>query len=572
MNWDQFKSILWLRWRLNRNQWARGGALVGAIMLLGAVAGLAIGVAGGVIGVLVGAFALPKATPIQLLLVWDGLVAAFVFFWLIGLLSEIQRSETIDLGRLLHLPVSLAQVFFLNYFVSLFTPSLALFVPAMLGLGVGLSFGLSWRLIFLIPLVLGLVFAITAWTYLLRGWLIALMTNQRRRRTIVMAVTVAIILLVQVPNLYFNILGKGHRHRAPTTGQKPFREMPEGFLAAHPFAPPLWPGYGAMTLAEGRLWPAMLATVGALTIGSFGLRRAYQSTLRFYRGDDRSKPRVALSGAPNRPIPAGQRSFVERKIPGLREDVAGLTLALLRSMSRAPEIKMALGSNIFGVAILVVMVLAQHRGRNLGLTGQMLLTTGMVAFPFLGMLQLIFNQFGHDREGFRALVLSPLARQDILLAKNLAFLPLVFTIGLSVLALASVLGRLPATLVLAAIAQLFTLFFLLSLAGNVVSVLAPYRVSAGSLKPTKAPAKKMLLIFLWQLVFPLAMLPVFVPVGLGLLGEHFGWFSGAWMDLLLSIIAAVLAAAVYFLALARVGRLLQTREQAILQVVTAEVE
>jgi hypothetical protein len=169
-------------------------------------------------------------------------------------------------------------------------------------------------------------------------------------------------------------------------------------------------------------------------------------------------------------------------------------------------------------------------------------------------------------------VLSPLARQDVLLAKNLAFLPLVFIIGLVALTLATILAGLPLVLVLAAIAQLSALFFLLSTAGNVVSVLAPYRIAAGSLKPTKAPAKRMLLIFLWQLVFPLAMLPVLIPVGVGVLADHFGWFSGLWINLLLSVFGAIAAGLFHSLTLASAGQLLQRREQSILQVVTEEVE
>ena len=31
MNWDQLKTILWLRWRLTRNQWRRSGGL-GAVL------------------------------------------------------------------------------------------------------------------------------------------------------------------------------------------------------------------------------------------------------------------------------------------------------------------------------------------------------------------------------------------------------------------------------------------------------------------------------------------------------------------------------------------------------------
>ena len=40
---------------------------------------------------LVGLFALPQALPGVLLLVWDGLVLAFLFCWCIGLITDLQR-------------------------------------------------------------------------------------------------------------------------------------------------------------------------------------------------------------------------------------------------------------------------------------------------------------------------------------------------------------------------------------------------------------------------------------------------------------------------------------------------
>ncbi|HXJ74110.1 MAG TPA: hypothetical protein VNM37_14720, partial [Candidatus Dormibacteraeota bacterium] len=118
MNWAQFKTILWLRWRLSRNQLQRSGELSRVLtMLILGVAGLtALG--GGVAGLLLGGTVFGRLAPQILMLVWDGLTVAFLFFWLIGLMTELQRSESIDLGRLMHLPVSLRQVFVFNYLAS----------------------------------------------------------------------------------------------------------------------------------------------------------------------------------------------------------------------------------------------------------------------------------------------------------------------------------------------------------------------------------------------------------------------------------------------------------------------
>jgi ABC-2 type transport system permease protein len=204
MNWEQFQAILWLRWRLTRNRLARAGSLNLVLSLI--VLGVALlgGMVAGVAGVLVGAFALRGAAPQVLLLVWDGVLFAFLIFWLVGLTIEIQRSETIDLSKLLHLPVTLQQVFVLNYVASHLTPSLALFVPAVLGLGIGLAFGAGLRMLLLVPLALSFVFLLTAWTYCLRGWLTALMVNKRRRRAIIVWITLVLVLAGQLPNLILN--------------------------------------------------------------------------------------------------------------------------------------------------------------------------------------------------------------------------------------------------------------------------------------------------------------------------------------------------------------------------------
>ena len=133
MNGNQLRTILWLRWRLTRNQWAKGGgigAVLAAIVAAGAAGVALIGLAG---GFALGAYALRTAKPIGVMAVWLGLTAVFLFFWLIGLLNELQRSESIDLQRLMHLPVALGQIFLVNYAASHMAVSISVVVPAMIG-------------------------------------------------------------------------------------------------------------------------------------------------------------------------------------------------------------------------------------------------------------------------------------------------------------------------------------------------------------------------------------------------------------------------------------------------------
>ncbi|MHC4559955.1 MAG: hypothetical protein ACYS80_21915, partial [Planctomycetota bacterium] len=92
MDWNQLRTIVWLRWRLIRNQWSRRGQLNAVLIMIAAVAVLVLGFVSGVSGVLIGFFVLAEASPMRLLLALDMFIFAFLFAWMIGLVSEIQRS------------------------------------------------------------------------------------------------------------------------------------------------------------------------------------------------------------------------------------------------------------------------------------------------------------------------------------------------------------------------------------------------------------------------------------------------------------------------------------------------
>ena len=581
MNWEQLKTVLWLRWRLTRNQWARSGGL-GAIIAV--LAGLGAFVMGGLcfVGALLGAaFGLAQASPTVIMGIWFGVTVGFLFFWMIGLLTELQRSETIDLQRLMHLPVALGQMFVVNYLVSHFALSIIVVVPIMLGLGIGLVIARGPEMVLLVPLALSMVFMITAWTYCLRGWLAAMMTNPRRRRTVIMGITFMFILLSQGPNLYFNVIHRQDHHSSQqsTTNQETRRtaeqEKLNQLLAAQKFIPPLWLPLGAQGLAEGRALPALLGTLGCLGIGTLGLRRAYRSTVRFYYGETGGKAPVRIKPAGTAtavvaPARTGN-GFLELRLPAVPEQAAALALATFRSLLRAPEVKMAWGSSFLSMVIIGAMVFLRSPP-HLSDTAKPFIATGVVAFSIFMFVQFLANQFGLDRDGFRSLILSPADRRLILLGKNLASLPVGATFGAILLTLSSVWLHLPWLVFTAALFQLAALLLLAGLAGNVLSILVPYRIQPGSMKPTKMPGLAMLVMILCQMLFPVAMAPAFAPPLAELLWRLAGWPGGVPVNLILSVLLAALAAVAYWQTLGPLGRLLQRRETKILGVVTVEVE
>ncbi|MGH7943298.1 MAG: hypothetical protein ACREFR_19745, partial [Limisphaerales bacterium] len=205
MNWEKLKTILWLRWRLTCNQSRRnfGAGLVVSILFGAAAAFFALGSFAA--GLLAGGFALAGASAMDLWFTWFGITAGFLFIWTLGLVMELQRSETIDLQKLMHLPVALGPMFVINFLASNFTLSVIIIAPAMAGLAIGLAFSRGLEMALLLPLAAATVFMISAWTYCFRGWIAQLMTNPRRRRTVLMCLTFSFILLAQGPNLYFRL-------------------------------------------------------------------------------------------------------------------------------------------------------------------------------------------------------------------------------------------------------------------------------------------------------------------------------------------------------------------------------
>jgi len=585
VNREQLKTILWLRWRLTRNQWQRAGGFGAVLAVVVALSAMGLGGVSFIGGLLGAALGLGDVKPIVVMGIWLGVTLAFLLFWLIGLMAELQRSETIDLQRLMHLPVALGQMFVINYVASHLALSIILMLPAMTGLALGLTFSRGPAMLLLLPLAWSMVFMISAWTYCLRGWLAAMMSNPRRRRAVIMGITLAFILVAQLPNLYFNVFGHTRSKRPQNTTpeevqrdreerQASKKENLDNLIAVQKFIPPLWLPYGALGLAEHRVMPALLGTIGCFGLGALGLRRAYRSTLKFYQGEtggqagDRVAPPTATVAAP--PAKPG-KTLIDLRLPLVPEQAAAVAVGTFRSMLRAPEVKMAWGT-AFIVTVIVGASVFIRSAPKIPAAAKPFVITGAMVFSLFMLVQFLANQFGFDRQGFRAFVLSPVDRRLILLGKNLATWPVGGTTGLVLLTLLSFWLRLPILAVVAAVFQLATLLLLGSLGGNVLSILVPFRIQAGSMKPTKMPALAMVTMVLFQFLFPLVMLPVFLPPLLEWLWKLVGGPVWVPVNLILSALLATGAAIIYWHTLGPLGRLLQRREIKILNTVTAEQE
>jgi ABC-2 type transport system permease protein len=622
VNWQHFRAFVWLRWRLFANQQRRAGkvgiviGLIVAVLALGGAAVLAVTM------FFVGLYGMKSVSPTAILFTWDGLAAGFLMFWLIGLIAELQRAEALSLDKFLHLPVSLSSAFVINYLASLIRASFIFFVPAMLGLSLGLVFSRGPAMLLLFPLLAAFLLSVSALTYQFQGWLAALMSNPRRRRTVIVVATATIILVAQLPNL-LNLAFQRQASSRPNESRARLerwdelnRAVQEKTITQVEFArrkaeldretneakekskqedesavrtaelvnaivPPGWLPYGAMSLAEGNVLPALLGILGLGLFGSASLWRAYRTTLRIYTGNvtkrrpagaaGRAAPEVPPRPAEPTKTPVGAApTFLERHVPGLSEQTAAIALAGFRGLVRAPEAKMMLLSPIIMLLVFGSMFLTRPGG--LAESTRPWVATGAIAMILIGMGQLFVNQFGFDRAGFRVFVLCSARRGDILLGKNLSFAPLAVGFCLVALIFLEIVYPMRADLFLAALPQAVTMFLLYCLAANLLSILAPMPIAAGSLRPANTRFTAVLLQFAFMFGLPILWSPALLPFAADSLLDWADIRHGLPVALVLSVAICAGVIVIYRLALNWQGDMLQAREQDILNTVTSQVE
>lgn len=613
MNWQHFQAFVWLRWRMMVNQWRRAGAFNAVLMMVIAVGAVVVAVPLLIGSFALGVYAIPKGTPMHLLYVWDGLIVAFFFTWMIGLITELQRSEPLSLSKFLHLPVSVKSAFLINYFSSLLRLSLIFFVPMMLGYSLALVFVKGAMLLPVLPALAAFLLMVTALTYQFQGWLSSLMSNPRRRRLVVVAVTVIFVLGAQLPSLLSSnvapfltsqaeqlrqltkemdelnrafqaneVDGKeftrrlkelvDHDELATKQADSELPEQVEGSaLLANLVLPIGWLPLGVKGAAEGRLIPALLGILGMTLIGSASLWRAYRTTVGVYQGQATVRGSQPSSRVASTPAGLGKTRtlLLERRIPGLSEPVTAIALGGLRSLLCSPEAKMMLLSPLIMAVIFGTMLLRRSGLQNVSDWIRPLFGVGAMFVVLFGVLQLMSNQFGFDRGGFRIFVLSAASRRDILLGKNLAFAPFVAGMALVLLVAVQVFVPMRVDHFLAMFPQFVSMFLLFCLLTNLLSIYAPIYITAGALrhsKPKMSVVLSQLLTFV--ILFPLTQVLTLLPLGIEVLIKSQGWIPQVPVYLILSLLQCALVVLIYRLLLSWQGGLFQSREQQIVEIVT----
>ena len=609
MNWQHLKAVMWLRWRLSVNQFRRGGTLNAVLGTLWLAFVLVAGTGSFLTVFLLGFFLLPRATPDQLMLVWDGIVLVFLFAWTIGLLSDLQKGEALSIEKLLYLPVSPVGAFLLNYLGSLVSVTLLLFASMMTGLCMALLLTRGIAMLVVPLLVVSFTIMVTAITYQIRSWLFSLMVNRRRRRTVIAIMTLLFIVIVQTPNIINMTVLRTHRKQVRETKRLAVEKLDEArhrgdidsdqyaaqrkelaqrwarqkresrarmYQTVLAFAEPVhwvlpigWLPYGVRAAARGNPLPGMLGTLGAGAIGFFSLWFAYCGVLRLYTGVYTSKKRAAVKN----PVRTGRTTrarFMERELPGVPDQAAATALGTLRILMRGPEGKMMLLTPVILLVIFGAMIFA-GRDHHVPEMIRPLLGLGSIGVVMLSFGQLLSNVFAIDRAGFRSYVLAPCPRRDILLGKNIATTMIGFCVCCMALVLVQVFAPMHVTHVFATLLQFLNCFLVYCMLGNVISLVAPAAVSPGSMKPKQAGFTAIFLHVIIAMMSPLVLLPAFVGWGVELLlDSYFGVWFPAYLTL--STLEFVAMLWIYHRVLAAEARLFDQRAQAVLDVVTMHVE
>jgi hypothetical protein len=583
--WTHLRTFLWVRGRLSRNHAKRLSTvnvlidrLLKVLMVLFAAGALFFFFLVGVSST--------DWQPDEIMLVWDLLVVGYLIFWLISLTLELQQSEILSVERFLHLPVSPASVFLINYVGSSLRLGLALFLPAMIGLSIGLLATRGAAMAALLPLVLCFFLMMTAVIYQFRGWLASMMVNRRRRQTILVIVMSVFFALFMLPALFTD---NGSRRdvetqSAPLTADRPeARAQNEAIAPGHRFvsrvsvinaiAPPGWLPHGATKILEGDWLSALAAMLGMGLIGAVSLLRSYRTTLRLYKGDF-AAGRSAAGRTEARRIAKHEHArptLTEWRLPLISEHASAIAVTCFRSLLRSPEVKLMILTPIF--LVFVFGGTLARSAAEVSEYGRALRATAIaVGLLLLTMMYFNGNQFAYDRDGFRSFVLSPASRREILLGKNLSFLP--FALGFMLLGVFTYHWFFPLRFdhFLAVLVQNISIYFLYCLAGNLSSVYAPVAIRPTSGMPIPGQGAKTILMTVMVIVFSIPLSLVLIPLGIEYTMQALDWH--AWFPAFLvgSLVQVAVSLWLYAKLLGSQGFVLQRREQQILEVVTQKVD
>lgn len=621
---EQLFAFMQLRWRIRTNQLRRDSGIGKAIAALMAASMVLATAMFFVFGITIG-ITVPMMAGIEnAFFIWDAFSVIFFIAWCIYVLTDISRTDAITFDRVSHLPVSLKNAFLVNYVSSMFNLPLMCFVALSVGTIVASVFTVSWRMIFMFVPWAAYMVMLTALTYQLTGWIATLMANPRRRQMIMVGVPLVIVFLCQLPSVVITrIAGQRDRQSAPvaapldvpppavvvetetvppaTVDPPPALPQPE-LVAPNPvtppsptpisraqqfgqfrnvvksmnvYIPPLWLAASAESIQFGN-WNVVWVTFLFSVVAYCSLKLNYRSTVRYYRGETPVRPKKAASnsvgsGASTSWFPANGVLLVERRFPWVSEDASAVMAMTLRSMSRAAEVKMfMLLPFIAPVAFLGAMTAVKIPAVD---ELKAVIAFAIAGFGLFVVSGMFGNQFGYDRSGFRAFVLSPMDRKDILLGRNIAMIVFPFLVSQAIALFIGVYFGMSFDKFVANAFLVLTFLPIYCLVMNTMSIYATIPIASGTIQPTQVALVPVAISLLLSMTLPVFLVVIALPLGIEwLLDRYVSATALVPWSLILSMIACSISIAIYRLVLPIQSTWLVRREKEILRVVTSKVE
>ena len=554
MNPIQLFALAKLRYRLTVNQIKKSGKFNTILAAIFYSIGAFVVATSFFIAATLGAMFFSKTDPFSMIMMWNIIAGAFLFMWSMQLVSEMHQTEMISLNKLLHMPVSLRGAFFLNYTSTFLCGAFLLFAPTMLGMCVGMTIGLGWNMAISLPLVLSFLFLVTSVTHQIRGWLGGLMENKRSKGTIGAIAIIGVIAVTQLPHLavqYFDgvddkkeelVQAQFDEERAAAVAlldarydttdvtstaydlelEEIDKDLSERKLKAKKerkkegrlhlidtlqtvdtYLPPGWMPLGIFKAYQGNLIPGILGSLGMFALGLVSFTLSYRSSMRKYTGAT-SRGRVSRKQTK---ASAPKLDFLFKNIPFCPEQVSAVAFSSFRSNIRAPESKMML---IMPVILVLLGCGYFFTGASFKISKEYwpCVPIGAIGLTMFSIASSTFNQFGMDRDGFRAFVLSPLNRRDILVGKNLALFPIAAGVAIVFLVVLQFIFPVGAIAWVANVLQIPCTFILYCLVGNAASIYFPMGIKRGTMQPVNPKFLQMLILILATFMLPMLL---FIP-------------------------------------------------------------
>ena len=497
---SQLGTLIWLKWRLLRNQLRSSKAVVNKLAtVLGMLAALVFSFTVAV-GLGVAAYALTSPSLMGEVMrrssrgdIPAAASTEFIFFSLIGFLYlmwafvplSIGGSKQFDAGRLLMYPITLRKLFAVDFISELTTLHSIFAIPAILAISIGAGLGSGHLAIALAGAIPATLFgvALSKWLSTIIG---SLLQRKRARGEMLIAMMGAIV-------------GIG----SAIAGQV----APILFRHAESLRSLRWtpPGAAAVLLA-GSAHNQLDYVLAFLTLSAYTIvliMVTYWIARRAALGLTGTRRRKVQPATVDRPV------YVGWKLPLLSDELSAIVEKELRYALRNAQVRMMA---LMPLILLIVRLFNSRRMQGfrssphtsefmLYLSG--LMATGGVLYVFLILGGISGNQFAFEEGGMRSYVLAPIDRRKILIGKNIAVTIVALVLATVLLTLNAIVFRDMSAGDLVFVALSFVVFaVMMAVYGNFVSIRFPKRMRFGKRMNVSGVAGLLLIPMIFVLAAP----------------------------------------------------------------------